>query len=359
MRGAFRRLLAGLDTVQVAYYLRPHIGAQLSFAALMLEKERLRASKSRGGSVVAIGQFEFLLQSYGSKSGYALVLDHPDFTVECGEFNNPAFFVTYRSKALWQKGARALHAGFLAWAESVGLWIVKPETLSRVDFAFDYWIAEPDFTTDSVVSLSAKDAQYRGDRQVQTIQFGKGDVVLRIYNKVVEIEEQSDKVWLFQLWGETENVWRIEWQIRKDVLRRFDLRTFGDLFDAYGDALRWLADEHDSLRIPTSDTNRSRWPIHPLWADLIDQIAAFPCQGVYCALDDEAAINARLTRIGISVYGYCKRVAALVGLRDRKESVSYAEASGELAALIARAHEPATWASDVAAKRVQSQFQST
>ena len=62
---------------------------------------------------------------------------------------------------------------------------------------------------------------------------------------------------------------------------------------------------------------------------------------------------------GISLYGYCKRVAALVSLRDRRESVSYAEASVELAALISRAHEPATWAADVAAKRVQSQFQGT
>ena len=250
--------MAGLDTVQAAYYLRPHLGAAFSFAALMVEKERLRASKSRGGSVVAIGGLEFLVEPYGSKSGYPLVLDHADFTVECGEFNNPAFFVTYRSKALWHKGAQTLHRDFLAWAESVGLWVVKPETLSRVDFAFDYWVAEADFTADSVVSLSAKDAQYRGDRRVQTIQYGKGDVVLRIYNKVAEIEEHSEKFWLFQLWGETKDVWRVEWQIRKDVLRRFDLHSFADLFDARGDALRWLADEHDSLRLPTADTNRSK-----------------------------------------------------------------------------------------------------
>jgi hypothetical protein len=56
-------------------------------------------------------------------------------------------------------------------------------TLSRVDFAFDYELTAPDFDSDRVVSLSAKDAKYRGNRKVQTIQYVKGDVVLRIYNK--------------------------------------------------------------------------------------------------------------------------------------------------------------------------------
>lgn len=323
----------------------------------MVEKEKLRAIKSRSGSLLDIGGESLLLQAYGSKSGYPLVLDHADFTVECGEFNNPSFYVTFRSKALWHKGVRALHAGFLTWAESVGLWVVRPESLSRVDFAFDYWLPTVDFDNDNVVSLSAKDAQYRGDRKTQTIMYGKGDVVLRIYNKVVEINEKSEKVWLFQLWGETENVWRIEWQVRKDVLRRFGLRTFAELFEGYGDALRWLCDEHDSLRIPNKDSNRSRWPVHPLWTDLFAQIATFPCQGVYCDLDEEAIIRERLARLGISLYGYCKRVAALVALRDHKQGVLFGEALGELHALIERAYEPLTWEADVAAKRLQSQFQ--
>ncbi len=356
MRTEYRRLLSGLDTVQAAYYLRPQFQAGFLFEPLMVSKERLRADKNRKGELLQIGSEAFLLQAYGSKSGYPLVLDHLDFTIECGEFNNPSFYVTYRSKALWQKGAKALHETFLAWAESVGLVIVRPEKLSRVDFAFDYQLAEPDFDSDSVVSLSTKDAQYRGDRKVQTIQYGKGDVVLRIYNKVVEIEERSDKVWLFQLWGVSADVWRIEWQVRKDVLRRFSVRTFADLFDGYGDVLRYLASEHDTMRIPNGDTNRSRWPVHPLWVDLIEQIETQPCQGVYREIDDEAAIREQLARLGVILYGYCKRIAALVGLRDRTEKVMLGEAMYELRLMLESRHEPMTWDVDVAAKRVQTQY---
>jgi hypothetical protein len=351
-----RRLIAGLDTIQVAYYLRPHFQGAFDFEPLMVAKERLRADKSRKGELLCIGRESFLLQGYGSKSGYPLVMDHVDFTIECGEFNNPSFFVTYRSKALWEKGAKALHEFFVTWAESVGLLIIRPEKLSRVDFAFDYELPVPDFDSDSVVSLSAKDAQYRGDRKVQTIQYGKGDVVLRVYNKVIEIEEQSNKVWLFQLWGTEKDVWRIEWQVRKEVLKRFGIRTFEDLFSGYGDVLRYLASEHDTMRIPNEDTNRSRWPMHPLWTDLIEQIGSLPCQGVYREIDDQAAIREQLARLGVVLYGYSKRVAALVALRDRHEKVMFGEAMYELKGMLESAYEPITWDVDVAAKRVQTQF---
>jgi hypothetical protein len=354
--GQLRRLIAGLDTVQAAYYLRPQVQGGFDFERLMVAKERLRADKSRKGELLRIGGESFLLQGYGSKSGYPLVLDHLDFTMECGEFNSPSFFVTYRSKALWEKGAKVLHEAFVNWAESVGLLIVRREKLSRVDFAFDYELPVPNFDSDSVVSLSAKDAQYRGDRKVQTVQYGKGDVVLRIYNKVVEIEEQSDKVWLFQLWSVDRDVWRIEWQVRKEVLKRFSIRTFEDLFAGYGDVLRYLASEHDTMRIPNADSNRSRWPVHPLWIDLIDQIESLPCQGVYREIDDQAAIREQLARLGVMLYGYCKRVAALVALRDRHEKVMFGEALHELRQMLESAHEPITWDVDVAAKRIQTQF---
>jgi hypothetical protein len=153
-----RHLVSGLDTVQAAYYLRPHFQAGFDFEPLMVAKERLRADKSRKGELVRLGGESFLLQGYGSKSGYPLVLDHIDFTIECGEFNNPSFFVTYRSKALWEKGAKALHETFVQWAESLGLLVIRREKLSRVDFAFDYELPSPNFDSDSVVSLSAKDA---------------------------------------------------------------------------------------------------------------------------------------------------------------------------------------------------------
>ncbi len=121
MPSGFTFLLHGIDTLQCAYYLRCEPGSTIDFAVLLAQREALRASGSRDPAVVALGGAEFLLQPYGSGSGYPLVLTNADFKIECGEFNRPSFFVTFRSEALWRDSAAILHSRFLTWAECVGL----------------------------------------------------------------------------------------------------------------------------------------------------------------------------------------------------------------------------------------------
>lgn len=177
--------------------------------------------------------------------------------------------------------------------------------------------------------------------------------MLRIYNKIAEIAEQSGKSWFFELWGATENVWRIEWQVRKDILKRFGIRTFANLQDGQGDVLRYLATEHSTLREKTDDSNRSRWPLHSLWIDLQKQIDKLENQGVYRNIDQQAILNERLMRITISMYGYLKRIAAVHCLQTGESMITDAEAIQRLENLIARVHEPMTWQADVT-KRIDS-----
>ncbi len=56
------------------------------------------------------------------------------------------------------------------------------------------------------------------------------------------------------------------------ILKRFGIITFENLKDQQGDLLRYLATEHDTLRLPNGDSNPSRWPLHPLWVNLQSQI---------------------------------------------------------------------------------------
>lgn len=259
-------LLAEHDTLQVAYYLRWDADSAVDFATLMAQREALRGSGSRDPSVVTIADGEFLLHPYGSTSGYPLVLTCPNYKIECGEFNRPSFFVTFRSEALWRESAEMLHARFLAWAQGAGLTMERPESVSRVDWAFDYHLPVVDFDENHFVSVAGKDSKHREGGRIQTLMFGRGDIVLRIYDKVAEIEQQSHKTWLFALWqGICQDVWRIEWQVRKVLLRQFGIRTVTSLLERQGDVLRHLVAEHTTLRTPTNDSNRSRWPLHPLW----------------------------------------------------------------------------------------------
>ncbi len=341
-------LLSGLDTVECAYYLREGLDCAFDFADMATKREAMRASKQRDPVVVAIGDKEFLLGRGGTASGYPLKLDNAEQGIQCGEFNSPSFFVTYRSHALWHKGAKQLHEEFMAWALGVNFICGRPEGLSRVDFAFDYELPEIDFDEDCFVTLASKDGKHRKDRKVQTFRFGEGDIVLRVYDKTAEIRESSQKTWFHDLWGGvTENVWRIEFQVRKELLKRFGLRTFADLFDGCGDLLRYLVHEHTTLRVRQDDSNRSRWPLHPLWALLQEHVATLPAQGVVREVDPDERLFEQMMRLAVSVEGYLKRSAAIECVRRDGEVLSHEAAIRAFNAFLSRVHEPLTWRGDV------------
>jgi len=343
----FKKLLHGIDTVQCAYYLRPTRKLNLDFSTIAHRKEKLQNSKKKDPVAIKIGHGEFFLQPYGTASGYPFVISNGDFKIEFGQYNTPNFFVTFSSQGLWRESAFLLHDKFLNWANSAGYETQRPEGLSRVDFCFDYHLPEIDFDQDAFVSRSNKDRQFRENKKVQTFCFGKDDVVLRIYDKVAEIKQKSDKVWFYILWGQDSNVWRIEWQVRKPVLRKFGIQTFEELKENQGVLLGYLASEHDTLRKPNNDANSSRWPMHPLWTDLQEQISNLNSMGVSRVYGQNAALDERMTRMGISVLGYLKRIAALRCFQSGKNSMDVAEAVEYLDKLIFRVHESLTWKLDV------------
>jgi hypothetical protein len=343
-----RLLTSGLDTVECAYYLRPGADCKLDFAELRERRELIRQSKHPDAAVIELGGTEFLLSPNGTASGYPFRISNQLCSIQFGEFNEPSFFVTYRSFALWTRGAKQLHQQFLDWAASLGLIAVRPEGLSRCDFAFDFHLPTIDFDENSFVTTAEKDSQHRKNRQVQTFTFGRDEVVLRVYNKSAEIEEASDKYWFWMFWdSQQQDVWRIEWQVRKEVLKRFGLRTFQDLFDGYGDVLRFLVAEHTSLRVPTDDSNRSRWPVHELWQRLSEEIERLPAQGVYREVKSREMLDEVLMRMAISMEGYLKKIAAIECLKDARPMLSQRQTIDRVVPLLEKVHNELTWRGDV------------
>ncbi|RFC35666.1 MAG: hypothetical protein DID92_2727744050 [Candidatus Nitrotoga sp. SPKER] len=342
-----RFLLSGHDTIECAYYLAPTESCLLDYEQLAVQKESIRLSKSRTPSHIQLGCEEFMLAGHGTGSGYPFLIENEAFSIQFGEFNVPSFFVTFRSIALWHSSAQGLHERFLAWAQSLGLQAYMPETLSRVDFTFDYHLPVIDFDEDNFVSSFAKDNQHRKNGKIQTFRLGEGDLALRIYNKSDEIEESSFKTWFYELWGMEQDVWRIEWQARKKWLRLVGIRTFEDLKERQGDLLRFLMNSHTTLRIKTDDSNRSRWPLHTLWQDLQERIAQMEGLGVVRELDRQALLDERMMRIAISMYGYMKRIAAIYSLKGETSPISLKETRAHLAVQLERLHDPLTWETGV------------
>ena len=202
-----------------------------------------------------------------------------------------------------------------------------PESLSRIDYCFDYHLSQIDFDEDSFKSKSVKDSEHRGRRKAQTFTFGGGgDIMLRLYDKVAEIKQKSDKVWFYILWGQDEKVWRIEWQVRKEVLKDFGIATFDELNAQIGDLLRYLATDHTSLRIPTDDSNSSRWPLHPLWVDLLQRIGELNHLGVSRIHGQNSVLEERMVRMAIAMHGYLKMVAAVHSVQTDAPLIGVSEA---------------------------------
>lgn len=345
---AFRLLLSGHDTIECAYYLAPDVdGCPLDYERLAAMKEELRLSSSRKPMPIKLGSEEFMLAGHGTSSGFSFLIENEAFSIQLGEFVKPNFFVTFRSIALWHQSAQGLHERFLAWAASVGMRPYQPERLSRVDFTFDYHLPVIDFDEDNFISKFAKDNKHRKHGKVQTFRLGEGGLVLRIYNKCDEIREKSAKTWFYDLWGMEQDVWRIEWQARKDWLRLVGIKTFEDLKERQGDLLRVLVNDHSTLRIKADDSNRSRWPLHPLWQDLQKRTAQMEGLGVLRELNMAGLLDERMTHISISLYGYLKRIAAIYSLQGNTPAISLNQARAHLAIRLNHLHDPLTWETDV------------
>ena len=342
-----RLLLSGHDTIECAYYLAPSEGCLIDYERLAVEKETLRQSKSRKPTPIKLGSEEFMLAGHGTGSGYPFLIENEAFSIQFGEFNTPSFFVAFRSIALWHQSAQGLHERFMAWTASVGLCSYQPERLSRVDFTFDYHLPVIDFDEDNFITSFVKDNQHRKHGKVQTFRLGEGDLGLRVYNKCDEIQESSAKTWFYELWGMEQEVWRIEWQTRKEWLRLLGIRTFEDLKERQGDLLRVLVNDHTTLRIKTEDSNRSRWPLHPLWQDLQKRVAQMEGLGVVRELDMPALLDERMMRITLSLYGYMKRIAAIYSLQGNTPAASLKQARAHLSVRLEHIHDPLTWQTDV------------
>ena len=206
--------------------------------------------------------------------------------------NSPGVTVDFRAFGLATGGLEGAERHFREGMEAMGIKYVETQLrVTRADFAVDFlapWF-EPDRSA-LVVPPGTKITEYTGVDETATMASGSrvtglraGAIVnrqLAIYDKRAEIIQQSKMGWL-AIWNgaramqgkppldikdrDTSQVWRFELRLGSKQLRnRFEMRNWQDIQNMIGDAFT------DALtRIhycePTSDRNRSRWPLHDLW----------------------------------------------------------------------------------------------
>jgi len=338
------RLLAhGLDSLYVSYFFDT-LQSRVDWDELAFRREQLKQSRFGGGAEITLGSESFWLLPYGKKP-YSYVLSNRDFELRLAEHMQPCCYVQFLSEALWRDGPSALLARVLTWAASVGLYPNREPVVSRADWAFDFHLPSIDFDTANFVSRGRMKGRWANGDDITGFQIGKGDLVVRVYDKVAEIQTQSDKVWMYEVWGQDKDVLRVEFQARGPVLREHGIRTPGHMLDLQYDLLRELAGGHTTLRTPNGDPNRSRWPLHPLWTALRQAIAKHPQEGLVREINPANSLRWRKYQQGRYLYGSLKGLGALLSLNRTDGTVMGLNDTIKVLRLLIlkREYDPAEW----------------
>jgi hypothetical protein len=100
-------------------------------------------------------------------------------------------------------------------------------------------------------------------------------MLARLYYKSLQALKTGQD-YLLDLWrmaGRTaeERVWRLEFQVKRDVLAEMGLTSVGNTLANLNSLWAYASTEWLRLAIPqAADKTRSRWPIHPLWGCLTE-----------------------------------------------------------------------------------------
>ena len=336
----------GIDSLYISSFID---GLGIDWEMLRYEREKLRADSAVEYAKVELGGETFALKRYGAKP-YSFVLVNKAFELRLGESIHPRCHVRFSSEVLWLLGLNEAWKRYNAIWDRIGCKQMRPEKIARVDAAFDFPIGKPNFTVDHFLSRAQKDCEWRESGELQSIQFGTSDIVVRVYDKVAEIEQASAKHWMFDLWGTNSGVFRIEFQIRTEALGKAGIETVEQMRAYLPGLIRHLAKAHTSLRIPNADSNRSRWPMHPLWDSLIastDELTTAPDipprpfqRGSLYSIERQLQ----------SMMGDMKGLAATLSRNCPDRPVTLEQLMQWLPRMMRRHHSPLLWDPDVREK---------
>jgi len=149
---------------------------------------------------------------------------------------------------------------------------VKETKVSRIDLCCDFTSNIPFGSSDDIAwtSRSNKRNCYTEGGKFTGYVFGQGSPMsARIYDKTRQIRKSKQfylrDLWFIEGWDLKQTVWRLEFQIKRQVLVQLGIDSYHDISSRL-DAL-WQYATHNWLRLvcPGIDKTKSRWPNHPFW----------------------------------------------------------------------------------------------
>ncbi|UWQ97140.1 hypothetical protein K3728_07965 [Rhodobacteraceae bacterium M385] len=285
-------LYSGFDGLDLA--IKAHAPPEL---VEKLEAGKTFATERQHEAFTIFNGVKIYISSSGRKGGYTYTFNTGTegavWAVKKPNASDPwGVHVSIRSRALALYGLEKVRHDLEATCEKLGF-RVPPDGISigRVDFAVD--ILDPTFSLDpnAFVVHSRTMLKTHTDLAVSATQSHSGRITsvtigkmpgrqAIVYDKREEVLKEHKHEWPL-IWQEaatrlelspldmtrreTSQIWRVELRLGKTALRnRTSIRGWVSFYEELEAEMARLS--HDvSLHVPIGDTNRSRWPLHPLW----------------------------------------------------------------------------------------------
>ena len=196
---------------------------------------------------------------------------------------------------------------------------IKP---SRVDLCVDLLLRAEAWKPELVgcfVTRARDVNSYLQSHKLSGYSIGKGAIVARLYDKPREIRMKSHKDWMYDVWGiesvaDDHRIIRVEFQMRRDVLREIGMRTWEDLRSNLPSL--WIYCSQMWLHlVDDASLHHTQQHVLPWW-----QVVRNGFEGVQGAepLVRTKAINHDLRRHAAQVMG---GMTSMIGLMRQGESV--------------------------------------
>lgn len=264
-----------------------------------LAEFRDKAEKGEGVVALQLGDETLQMLPHGGKGGVRWILQNDDFSISIRSPKLPwPLTVRYSAGGLWGHGLRALQDRvYHALRAEFHPGDDQNVRVGACHYAFDFH--SPAFTAEMrpriaeqiVCHSSAKNnmtvavpAQLIGtSARTQTLTMGgKAGLQVQVYDKTTEITEASGKTWMIDLWlengaefpdGDIADVWRLELRFGGEFLKERGI-LYPREIERFLPELITEAIVTRRLTEPSNDSNRWRWPVHPLWTAAYRQRAA-------------------------------------------------------------------------------------
>ena len=276
-------LTCGIDTLDVGFYVS--WGDNWGELKKEFDERKSCAKGTEGNRIDVAGVRPHVFYTGGKAPNYRYHVRFPEYhcyiSIAQSPSHSPNIYVSFTSEGIhWEYSEVKLIERVTQDIESLGGTVINHK-ISRCDLYADFRIPGGlglEFLKSHMVGKAQHTSHFMKGDSLETFYVGEksSPLELRIYNKSVEIGKKGTEERWMLVWftDNAQDVWRIEFQIRRQVLKQFGINTIDDLRNQKADLWRYATVDWFSLRC-LDDANQARRTIHEFWVKVQSCVQSF------------------------------------------------------------------------------------